>query len=193
MTDKPPTPTINPRFIIQVPFRDSRTKKVNFVPVLNHDGYIDYAHQVGLISTRTEIIEQRVEETPSGTDELGRPKVDRTRWCTVRVTVEVESPRGKISAQGIASVCDRDKWASRQLGMEVAVAETRAEKRAIAKACNITEAVINPTGENPTRETVDMPIQRADIEEPEEIPKDVRTTPPPQLPQGSETGEFDFS
>ena len=95
-----------------------------------------------------------------------------TRWCTVQVKVVMKNG---TFAEGIACVSNRDKFV-KQPGYEVAVAETRALKRAIATVCNITEAIINPEGQKPTRDFVDMPVKQDDIEE-MDIPADIKRSP----------------
>lgn len=149
-------PTIDPRFIYQVTRKNRRTMKYETFPALNADGYVDCAHQMGLGDVKTEIVDI---ETTHGSDG------SVTRWVTVQATVNVA---GRV-VTGLSCANSRKVT---EPGFEVAVAETRAIKRAIAVACNITEKVINPGGEIPTREIVDLPL-----EEPEhdpDIPENIR-------------------
>ncbi len=162
------TPTINPRFIVR-----PRFGKIT-VPILTADGHIDYAHQVGLISSSTQIINQERTVEDDGSV---------TRWCTVKVTIccnDVKDIEGKkkITVDGIACASTRDKFV-KEPGYEVAVAETRALKRAIAVAYNITDLIINPTGTTATREFVDLPFRKGVIDEDEDdiIPSDLKKSP----------------
>jgi hypothetical protein len=176
-------PVVNPKFIIHVPFRDKKTGKINRVPILNHDGYIDIAHQFGLISLTAVILRQWETSVPAGKDEYNNDKVDVTRWAEIQATVVVkgEEPGETITATGLSCANDRDKFVKLPQYL-IAVAETRAKNRAIASACNVTDDVINPSGKGPEREAHDLPpIPTGDEEEPDGIPQEIRRpdiTPP---------------
>jgi hypothetical protein len=145
-------PEIKDRFIFRPRFKGTP------VPILNADGHVDYAHQIGFDWSNTKIIEMHSEKEEDGSV---------TRWATVKVTVSI----GGKKASGISCANTRDQFV-KQPGYEVAVAETRALKRAIALAANITEDIINPKGKLPTREFVDMPIRETDIDD--DIPADIK-------------------
>lgn len=149
-------PIIDPRFIYQVTRKNRRTMKYETFPALNADGYVDCAHQMGLGDVKTEIVDiETTHDTDGGV----------TRWVTVQATVNVA---GRV-VTGLSCANSRKVT---EPGFEVAVAETRAIKRAIAIACNITEKVINPGGEIPTREIVDLPIEEPDHES--DIPESIK-------------------
>jgi hypothetical protein len=156
MTEKK-KPEIDPRFVYQVTRRNRRTNKTETAPALNADGHIDYAHQIGLDCVTTEIVDNVTTEDRDG---------GSTRWITMKATVSIN---GKLFT-GFACANSRKVM---EPGNEVALAETRAIKRAIAVACNITEKVINPSGKIPTREIVDMPLDEHDEEE-HDIPSEIK-------------------
>jgi hypothetical protein len=162
MAEKKPQPPIsfkiNPRFIYNVTRKIKKGLKWEYIitPALTADGYIDCAHQMGIGNVKTEIVDLETTHDPDG---------GITRWVTVMATIEVAGR----TVTGLASTNSRNVQTP---GFEVAVAETRALKRAIAIACNINETVINPSGEIPTREIVDLPIEEPEPES--EIPEHVR-------------------
>lgn len=162
---------IDERFIFHGKFKDKlgHTKKVR---MLNADGHVDYAHQKGLVSLTTEYTRW----TEGDKDNL-------TRWCIAKATAIVMSDKGgTVTATGISCVSDRDRFV-KDAGREVEVAETRAKKRALADAANITEKVITPEGKEPARETVDTPLDDGgEVEEPSnEIPAGIRKTIAPVI------------
>ncbi len=167
----PTDAAIDERFIYKVHFRDKKTGRLNPVRMLNADGHIDYAHKKGLVSLTTEVISRWAEN---------EGKSNETRWCIAMATAVVMGDKGgTVTCTGISCVNDRDK-AVKQPGYEVEVAETRAKKRALADAANITERLISPEGKTPTRETVDQDLESGDeIDEPErKIPQEVRKQAP---------------
>jgi hypothetical protein len=162
-----PVPVIDERFVVKAPFRSTKPGgKTKHVRMLNADGHIDVAHKMGLIRLSTEVLERWVESSEQTNDD-GEKFISQTRWCMVKATAVVKSPKGQgepIMAEGTAVAHDRDKFV-KQPGYEVMVAETRAIKRALSNACNITDKYINPTEETPTRETVDMPLPPDDFDD----------------------------
>ena len=150
----PPVLEIDPRFIYKVTRLNKKTKRYEHIPALNADGHIDYAHRLGLDWIKTQIVSENLVQGADGSF---------THWVTVKATVYI---RG-TEFTGMA--CSNSRVVKEQ-GFEVAVAETRAIKRAIAFACNITEKIINPGGEIPTREIVDMPLEE---EHTTEIPGEI--------------------
>jgi len=161
-TEPKPEPKINPRFIYTTKFRSGKLGgKIHEVPALNADGHIDYAHQVGLKSVGTELISrEKVDDLDGNT----------TWWATVQVWIKLSDGR---QASALSCCSSRDPRVT-QPGYEVAVAETRALKRAIAVVCNITEELINPTSKEPTRETVDVPLDEDRLDfHTDEIPKEL--------------------
>jgi hypothetical protein len=195
-----PIPQIEERFVVKIRFKGKRPGESTLVRMLNADGHIDAAHKMGLISLRSEILERWIEETEQTNDESEK-FISRTRWCIVKVTAQVRSPEGGvITVDGISCTNDRDKFV-KQPGYEVVVAETRAIKRALANACNLTEKYISPDSEEPTRETVDMPLPTEEKKETPDLPPDMLRKPditPPidgiKQRDGGKPGEqFDFS
>lgn len=155
-------PSVDPRFIYPLSFRNRKTGRIETRPDLNADGYLDYAHQIGLVSVESELLRYTTETADDG---------GMVRWATVRVTVVV----GNITATGLSCTSNRDRFV-KEPGYEVAVAETRALKRALAIAANVTEKVINPSGTVPTREIVDVPLEEP--QEPErKIPDELKKSP----------------
>jgi hypothetical protein len=55
-------PQIKERFIYTPIFTNQRTKKKTKVRMLNFEGYLDYAHQKGLIELSSEILGITIEE-----------------------------------------------------------------------------------------------------------------------------------
>lgn len=153
-SSQPSSPSINSRFVYFAKRYNKNLKKFEFIPQLNADGHIDYAHQFDLGDIKTEII-----DTDTYTDVDG----GRVRWVTVKATVIIDGR----TVTGMSTECSRNV---QQIGFETSIAETRALKRAIAFACNITEKIINPEGETPTREIVDMPLDNPLDEEENKIP-----------------------
>lgn len=164
-----PQPIIEERFVVKPRFSGKGGTKT--IRMLNADGHIDAAHRMGLVSLTTEIIDRWNEDSNQSNDE-GETFISRTRWCIVRATAVVSHGGGTITATGISCTSDRDKFV-KQPGHEVAVAETRAKKRALADACNITERFISPDNTEPTRETVDMPLPKDEDTEKPGIPSDM--------------------
>lgn len=195
LPSKTPQPVIEERFVVKPRFSGKGGTKT--IRMLNADGHIDAAHRMGLISLTTEIIDRWNEDT-NQTNEENETFVSRTRWCIVRATAVVFAPGGgSITATGISCTSDRDKFV-KQPGHEVAVAETRAKKRALADACNITERFISPDNTEPTRETVDMPLPKDEDKDNEKpgIPQDMLRkpdiTPPIEWIKARESGgQFD--
>lgn len=170
-------PVIDQRFIIRTPFKNKRTGKTTTVLILNFDGHLDVAHQMGLISLTSKIVDEWKDTIPAGTDEEGNPKVDTTWWVRVQATAVVVGPHGRdITATGFSTANDRDSFVKKPEYL-LAVAETRAMKRALYNACGITEAMFNPDGKVATRESVDLPLHDDDVDEPTAIPSDVRRQP----------------
>jgi hypothetical protein len=170
------TPTINKKFIIQTPFRNKKTGKTDRVPILNHDGFIDAAHQFGLISLTAEIVRQWEIRTPAGKDEHGNDKEDVTRWIEVKATAVVkgDEPGTVITATGFCCAQDRDQFVKKPEYL-LQVAETRAKNRALGDACGITDDLYDPEGKGPSREAHDLPpIPQGDEEEPDGIPPEIR-------------------
>lgn len=176
-------PILNPRFVINVPFKNRKTGKTTTTYLLNFDGHLDYAHQVGLVSLTAEIQREWETEIEGLTDENGNPKMVLAHWVRTKATVVVSNPKvpgGITTSTGIN--VSTDYWDNFVKGPKdlVAVSETRAMKRALYNACGITEAVINPQGKEATRESVDLQLHPGDEDEPD-IPKEVRRpniTPP---------------
>lgn len=156
MTDSPTTPKIDPRFIYLVTRKNKKTMKFETAPALNADGHIDYAFQLGMGDVLTEIVDLQTTQDPDG---------GTTRWVTVKATVTI----GDRTCTGMSSANSRRVS---EPGFEVAVAETRAIKRAIAVCCNITEKLINPDGATPSRDMVDLPLDQPEPEP--EIPQHIR-------------------
>jgi hypothetical protein len=170
MPQEIPTPDINERFIAKPRFGPK------IVRMLNADGHIDVAHKMGLVSLKTTLVEYKVEDIESENEEKER-FISRTRWATVIVTAKVKAPDGSIiECDGMSCVNDRDTSVKKP-GYEVSVAETRAMKRALASACNITERFIDPKGDAPTREFVDMPLRKDETDEKPGLPDDVLRRP----------------
>ena len=199
---------INPNLIYVAKFGNRKTGKTDSVPMLTLDGYIDYAHQLGLISLTTEIVKIWDERTPAGLDENNQPKESVTRWCIVKAIAVIKGgiKGDNITVTGITCVNDLDKFVKNP-GGEIAVAETRAKKRALAGACGITDDMIAiaveekkkaPIGQTrfPKRETVDAPLETDYGDDGEGIPSDVKTTPnitPPLTSTPIREGEgFEF-
>lgn len=190
-----PKPIVEERFVVKPRFGP------RIVRMLNADGHIDIAHKMGLVSLKTDLLHKWVEEIEQTNDE-NEKFVSRTHWCIVRVTATVKAPDGRstITCDGISCVNDRDKFV-KQPGYEIAVAETRAIKRALANACNITEKYISPDAREPTRETIDMPLPKSDeVDEKPGLPADVLRKPDITPPiegikqRDSNPGDqFDFS
>jgi hypothetical protein len=154
----PPILEIDPRFIYKISRLNKKTKRYEHYPALNADGHIDYAYRSGLDGIKTEIISENLVQGADGSF---------THWVTIKATVNIF---GK-TFMGMA--CSNSRVVQ-EAGYEVAIAETRAIKRAIAVACNITEKVINPSGSIPTRDIVDIPLE----EEPShEIPHEIIRAP----------------
>jgi len=169
--------TINPRFIIQTPFKNKKTGKTERVPILNFDGHLDVAHQMGLISLTSDIVDEWKEEIPAGYDEQNLPKIETSWWVRVKAQAIVMGPNGRtITATGFNTSNDRDSFVKKKEYL-LAVAETRAMKRALYNACGITEAMYNPNGKEATRESVDLPLHPGDEDEPDGIPEEVRRKP----------------
>jgi hypothetical protein len=167
-------PTVDQRFVIKTPFKERKTGKVTHVSILNFDGHLEFAHQMGLISLTSEIVREWEVMTPAGTNEAGQPIDDITRWVTIKATAVVRGPFGPITATGYNTSQDRDAFVKKPEYL-VAVSETRAMKRALYNACGITEALISPNGKEATRESVDLPLHPGEPEdEPSGIPSDVR-------------------
>ena len=175
-------PEVNKRFIVKVPFNNRRTGRVTMTNMLNAEGYLDYAQQCGLVKLDAKIIERWTEDSVvkiQDRDENNKPipgtfkdVVQKTRWCIAQATCVVLRsgvshtkrpilPEDTIVAVAHASANDRDQFV-KQPGYEVQVAETRAKKRAIADACNLTEMQISPDADSPTREAVDMPLPKTE-------------------------------
>lgn len=145
-TKQRPEPKINERFIYNLSFGGKRLgEKKRVIRDLNADGYIDYAHQCGLKEIRSFLLERKLVEDAEG---------NQTWWATVHVTVTMLDG---TSSTGLSCASSRDGRVTMP-GYEVAVAETRAIKRAIAVVCNINEEKISPLEDTPTRDTVDMPL-----------------------------------
>lgn len=180
--DKTP-PRINTRFIITTPFKNRRSGKIEKVPLLNMDGHLDIAHQYGLISLTSKIIREWEVKVPAGQDEYKNDKFDITAWIEVKATAIVRSPDGlgTIITDGYCRANDRDRFVKSPEYL-LAVAETRAKKRALYQACNITEEMINPGGTAPTREAVDLPIIDDSDESSPEIPSAVKKNRPDITP-----------
>jgi hypothetical protein len=172
-----PVPDIDERFVVKAPFRSTKAGgKTKFVRMLNADGHIDVAHKMGLIGLETTVLERWVESSEQTNDD-GEKFVSQTRWCMVKARASVKSPTGEtIVADGTAVAHDRDKFV-KQPGYEIMVAETRAIKRALSNACNITDKYINPEEGEPTRETVDMPLPPDDFDEKPGLPSDMLRKP----------------
>jgi hypothetical protein len=222
----PPTPifSVNERFVVKVPFRNRTTGKKTITRILNAEGYIDYAHQIGLIKLETKIVKHWIEEKIVKVlvrDENNKPVVpeiytdviEKTRWCIAKATCVVFRqgvdkqkrpifPEDCITATSFATANDRDQFV-RQPGYEIQVAETRAKKRALADACNLTEKQISPDDSEPTREAVDMPLPNMEIGPASDgIPSDMKRVPditpplshdvthPGELPGGA--GQFEI-
>lgn len=155
-------PKINQRFIYTLKFRAGRLGSQKETVALTADGHIDYAHKVGLKEVHSELITRERQEDPSG---------NITWWATVKVIITLENG---IIASGISCCSSREVS---KPGFEVSVAETRALKRAIAVACNITEELISPSAKEPTRETVDIPLDEDTMEDNAfshvEVPKEI--------------------
>lgn len=177
-------PVVSERFVIQTKFNNKG--KPTIVPILNADGHIDIAHQIGLISLTSRIIRQWSVEKPAGVDEYENPKTDVTNWVEVEAVAVVKGskPGETITANGFCCANDRDRFVKSPEYL-LAVADTRAKKRALADACNITEAMINPKGKSATRETVDIPL--VDNEEDPAIPQEIRKNIPDIHPPLSKT------
>lgn len=174
MAGEPAVPRIKERFIYTAPFRDrKRPGRVTKVRILNADGHIDYAHQKGLKFVGAEMVdrwEELVEDPRTGTKRS-------VKWCIMRARVVMADG---TEAWAHSCVSSEDNFVN-QIGREVEVAETRAKKRALADAANITEEVISPDAATPTREAVDMGLEPGDAEEPA-IPADARTPAPAPAP-----------
>lgn len=176
-------PVVNQRFVIKTPFRNRSTGKTTYAYILNSDGHIDVAHQMGLVSLTTEIIDQWKEEVPAGVDENNNPRMDVTWWIRVQATAVVanqRSPTGITTTTAYCTAHDRDRFVKSPEYL-LAVAETRAKKRALSDACNITEAMIHPEGKEATREAEGLPIDGGADDEPK-IPGDVRRNIPDITP-----------
>ncbi len=155
-------PPIDTRFIYPISRFDKKTRKYETVLALNADGHIDYAYTCGFDSISTEIVNEQIIEGADGST---------THWVTVKATVSVKGRQ----FNGLA--CCNSRVVS-TAGFEVAIAETRAIKRAIAIAYNITEKKINPGGIKPTREIVDIPLDHHEHElNDDEIPDSIRKSP----------------
>jgi len=150
-------PRLNPRFIYTSKFR-SKLGKVTEVHDLTADGHIDYAHKIGIDRLVSTLISHERIVTDG----------EITWYATVRVEVQLKNG---MCASGLSCCTSRDQRVTQQ-GFEVAVAETRALKRAIGVACNITEEMISnafmaqsvePT--RPTREFVEEPLDETEIPE----------------------------
>lgn len=199
------TPVINPRFVIKTPFRNRKTGKTTYAYILNSDGHIDVAHQMGLVSLTTEIVDEWCNRIPAGLDENNSPRYDETWWVRVKATAVVVNPK---SPTGVTTVIayntsnDRDRFVKSPEHL-LAVAETRAKKRALSDACNITEALIHPEGTEATREAEGLPITDSSLDDEPNIPGDVRRTLPDIRPPlsrevthpsgGPQTGKEQFS
>lgn len=155
-------PRINPRFIYTTKFRNKIGKIVE-IPDLNADGYIDFAHQVGIGCINSTLISREMYKDENG---------NVTWWATVKVEVVMKSG---IKTAGISCCSSRDPRVT-QPGYEVSVAETRALKRALALATNVTEKVISDAlkekqseyaEHKPRREFVDEFIPEPPEPEPE--------------------------
>jgi len=130
---------------------------------------------MGLVSLTTKIVDEWRERIPSGEDEHGNPKFDDTWWVRVQATAVVanpKSPNGTTRVTAYNTTNDRDRFVKSPEHL-IAVAETRAKKRALSDACNITEAMIHPDGKEATREAEGLPIVAPGDEDPD-IPGDVR-------------------
>ena len=185
MADEPKrsASVVNQRFVIKTPFRNKRTGKTTFAFLLNSDGHIDVAHQMGLVSLTTEIIDEWCERVPAGLDENNQPRFDETWWVRVKATAVVAnpaSPTGTTTVTAYNTSHDRDKFVKNPEYL-LSVAETRAKKRALSDACNITEAMIHPEGTEATREAEGIPITGDDDDEPR-IPASVRKNVPDITP-----------
>lgn len=155
-----PEPTIDKRFVYPITRFNKKTKKYDTVLALNADGHIDYAHACGVNNIITEIVNEQIVEGADG---------GSTHWVTVKATVFLHG----VQFTGLSCCNSR---IAQTAGFEVAIAETRAIKRAIAFACNITEKKINPEGIAPTREIVDIPLDDHETDV-DEIPESIRKTP----------------
>jgi len=177
--EKTMSPVVNQRFVIKTPFK-GKMGKTTYAHILNGDGHIDVAHQVGLISLTTEIIDEWKTEVPAGLDEYNNPKTDVTWWIRVKaiaIVVNPKSPTGTTTTTGYCTANDRDRFIKSPEYL-LAVADTRAKKRALADACNITEAMINPDATEATREAEGIPMSRLDDDDEPNIPKEVRKNVP---------------
>jgi hypothetical protein len=166
----------NPRFVILTSFKNHKTGKAEKVPILNMDGHIDIAHQMGLVSLTADIIDEWKQEIPAGVDEENNPRVEIVWWVRVKATAVVCGEHGSITATGFSTVSDRDRFVKTPENL-LAVAETRAEKRALARACGITEATYDPESKVAHREDVDLPIVHPGDDDEPEIPQEVRKKP----------------
>lgn len=168
-----PTPDIDERFIFKARFGPK------IVRMLNADGHIDVAHKMGLESLKITLLDSRTTEIEQINDE-GERFISRTRWAIVLATAKVKAPDGSIiECDDISCANDRDKFVKAP-GFEVAVAATRAIKRALASACNITEKYISPDAKEPTREFVDMQLTKdrdEDNEKRPDLPEEVLRKP----------------
>jgi len=150
-----PMPEIDPRFVYRFTKFNKKSKIYETHLGLTADGHIDYAYRCGMEKIITEIIEEKFVEGVDGST---------THWVSVKATVYI---RG-VTFTGMS--CSNSRVVQ-EPGFELAVAETRAIKRAVAIACNITEKIINPGGETPTRDIVDLPIDEPKSHE--EIPREI--------------------
>ena len=176
--------TVNQRFVIKTPFRNRNTGKTTYAYILNSDGHIDIAHQMGLVSLKTRIVSEWRDRVSAGDDEHGNPKFDDTWWVRVQATAVVvnpKSPSGVTTVTAYNTSNDRDRFVKSPEHL-LAVAETRAKKRALSDACNITEAVIHPEGKEATREAEGLPITIGDAEDEPNIPRDVQRRAPDITP-----------
>lgn len=178
-------PKIKERFIYTPSFRGKKVR------MLNSDGYLDYAYQMGLVSLIPELIREReTTATILKTDDFGKIEHDgdnnpimltiTTRWVLFKATAVVHGPNGElITAVAHAEVNDKDTKAVKDPWHLASVAETRAIKRVLASACCITEELISPHAKGPTREAEGL---EPEGDEDPDIPQKVRTkvdiTPP---------------
>jgi hypothetical protein len=178
-------PVLQQRFVIQVPFKNRKSGKTTHTPILNFDGHLDYAHQMGLISLSSELVREWEISIPAGLDEQNQPKREITRYALVKATAVVRNQKstgGITTSTGYGCAQDHDTFVKSPEYL-VAVAETRAMKRALYNACGLTEAIISPEGKEATRESVDLPLHPGEEDEPSnEIPSDVRRNVTPAIP-----------
>ena len=176
-------PVLQQRFVIQVPFKNRKSGKTTHTPILNFDGHLDYAHQMGLVSLSSELVKEWEVSIPAGLDEHNNPKQEITKYALVKATAVVRNPKiggGVTTSTGYGCAQDHDTFVKSPEYL-IPVAETRAMKRALYNACGLTEAVISPDGKVATRESVDLPLRQGEEDDPtDEIPQDARRniTPP---------------